>query len=155
MIRVTVTLDDELLDAIDKSMKRRGYSTRSEIFRDLLRYAVTEEQPRNEANATCLALLSFVVDQTVRDLPERIAMFQRDHHDILTSQMQVQLDHDSALCTYVLQGASGPVERAANELLAQRGIRHGRLSVIPSRIHNTRHRHGRGHVTHSHVHVLS
>jgi CopG family nickel-responsive transcriptional regulator len=35
MQRVTISLDDELLDAIDRLGERRGYASRSEALRDI------------------------------------------------------------------------------------------------------------------------
>lgn len=151
MERVTVTIDADLIATIDGLMKQRGYTTRSEIFRDLLRRGVAEETPRSEPKSACVAVMTFVAEQNVRDLPQRIAKFQCDHHDMLRSQMQVQLDHDSALHTIVLQGQASAVKHASDAMLTQRGVRHGRLAVIPSRIETSSHNHGHG--AHTHVHV--
>jgi CopG family transcriptional regulator, nickel-responsive regulator len=151
MQRVTVTIDADLIATIDELMKRKGYTTRSEIFRDLLRRGVAEEKPRAEPKSACLAVMTFVAEQKVRDLPQRIAKFQCDHHDMLRSQMQVQLDHDSALHTVVLQGPASAIKDASDAMLTQRGVRHGRLAVIPSRIETSSHNHGHG--THTHVHI--
>lgn len=153
MERVTVTIDSGLMSAIDDLMARKGYTTRSEIFRDLLRRGVAEERPRAEPRSTCLAVLTFVAEQNIRDLPQRIVDFQRDYHDMLRSQMQVQLDHNSALHTVVLQGSAAAIQKASDAMLTQRGVRHGRLSVIPSRIESATHSHGHG--SHSHVHVTT
>lgn len=153
MERVTVTIDTDLMGKIDDLMKRKGYSTRSEIFRDLLRRGVAEEKPRSGPKSACLAVMTFVAEQKVRDLPQRIAKFQCEHHDMLRSQMQVQLDHDSALHTVVLQGPASAIEHASDAMLSQRGIRHGRLAVIPSRIETSSHNHGHG--VHTHVHITT
>ena len=37
MQRITITIDDDLLEAVDGLMARRGYASRSEAFRDLAR----------------------------------------------------------------------------------------------------------------------
>jgi len=153
MERVTITIDDDLLASIDQMMKQRGYTARSEVFRDLLRRGLAEEQPRQSPKTSCVAVLSFVAEQTVRDLPQRIAAFQREHHDLVVSHMQVQLDHESALHTATLRGPVAAIRHATDGLLTQRGIRHGRVTIIPSREEVARHSHGHG--THSHVHVVT
>ena len=38
MQRITITLDDDLLDTLDNLSQRRGYNNRSEAIRDILRY---------------------------------------------------------------------------------------------------------------------
>lgn len=37
MQRVTITLDDDLLETLDSLSQRRGYNNRSEAIRDILR----------------------------------------------------------------------------------------------------------------------
>lgn len=39
MQRVTITLDDDLLETLDSLSQRRGYNNRSEAIRDILRSA--------------------------------------------------------------------------------------------------------------------
>ncbi len=41
MQRITITIDDDLLETIDKISAQRGYASRSETLRDLVRDAVT------------------------------------------------------------------------------------------------------------------
>lgn len=43
MQRITITLDDDLLDTLDNLSQRRGYNNRSEAIRDILRGALVEE----------------------------------------------------------------------------------------------------------------
>ena len=43
MQRITITLDDDLLDTLDSLSQRRGYHNRSEAIRDILRGALAQE----------------------------------------------------------------------------------------------------------------
>ncbi|WP_117041911.1 ribbon-helix-helix protein, CopG family, partial [Klebsiella pneumoniae] len=43
MQRVTITLDDDLLETLDSLSQRRGYNNRSEAIRDILRSALAQE----------------------------------------------------------------------------------------------------------------
>lgn len=43
MQRVTITLDDDLLETLDSLSQRRGYNNRSEAIRDILRSALSRE----------------------------------------------------------------------------------------------------------------
>ena len=42
MQRVTITLDDDLLETLDSLSQRRGYNNRSEAIRDILRSALAQ-----------------------------------------------------------------------------------------------------------------
>ncbi len=45
MQRVTITLDDDLLETLDSLSQRRGYNNRSEAIRDILRSALAQGRP--------------------------------------------------------------------------------------------------------------
>jgi CopG family transcriptional regulator, nickel-responsive regulator len=44
MQRVTITIDDDLLDAVDRLVDRRGYTNRSQAFRDILRRMIDQQE---------------------------------------------------------------------------------------------------------------
>lgn len=151
MERVTVTIDDDLLLAVDGIMAARGYETRSEAVRDLLRRGLSDESFQADGAGYAVATLTFVAEVETRDLAQRIAAVQSRHHDLIVTQMQVPLDHDSALHTMVLRGSSREIKEVANGLTTQRGVRHGRLTLIPARIEEHSHRHGGSTRRHQHI----
>jgi Arc/MetJ family transcription regulator len=51
MQRVTLTLDDDLLAALDALSARRGYHNRSEAVRDILRDALNQDPRRRNHGA--------------------------------------------------------------------------------------------------------
>ena len=53
----------------------------------------------------------------------------------------------------VLKGATVAVRGLADELTAQRGVRHANLHVVPVKVSNVRHDHGSGTATHPHFHA--
>jgi len=54
----------------------------------------------------------------------------------------------------VLKGNTAEVERFAERIIAERGVRHGRLVTIPAEIESERHGHGqRQPQAHQHIRV--
>lgn len=49
MQRVTITLDDDLLETLDSLSQRRGYNNRSEAIRRHLRGALSQKARKNTA----------------------------------------------------------------------------------------------------------
>ena len=101
-----------------------------------------------------MAAVLYVYDQGTRELPKRIANAYQDQHDLSVATMRIALDHESCMEVAVLKGPAGDVERLAERVIAERGVRHGRLVVIPAEIEHERHSHGerRPHV-HQHIKV--
>ncbi|MDN3565801.1 nickel-responsive transcriptional regulator NikR [Paeniroseomonas aquatica] len=152
MERVTITIDEALLGTIDRLVARRGYASRSEAVRDLVREAVDREAGDDPA-APCVATLSYVYDHGVRDLARRLTRSHHDHHDIAVASMHVHLDHEACLEVAVLRGPTGAVRRFADAVTSQRGVRHHSLHLVPVQEEAAGHDHGSGPHVHPHTHA--
>jgi CopG family nickel-responsive transcriptional regulator len=139
MQRVTISLDDELLDAIDRLGARRGYASRSEALRDIFREAVAKAALEAEGDTACVAALTYVYEHDKRDLARRLTSEQHDHHDIAVSTLHVHLDDRDCLEIAVLNGAVDEVRAFADSIVTQRGVRAGNLHIIP--MGGKKHRH--------------
>lgn len=152
MQRITITIDNDLLAAVDGLMARRGYASRSEAFRDLAREMMDRDRAA-DPDTRCIATLSFVYDHATRDLASRLTHAQHDHHDLSVANMHVHLDHDACLEVAVLRGPAGAIQAFADTLATQRGVRHARLHVIPVEISTDGHQHGGRSGGHTHYHA--
>jgi len=66
----------------------------------------------------------------------------------------VHLDHGSCMEVAVLKGEAKHVRHLADHVIAERGVRHGRLVMVPVEEETEKHRHpGEGSHKHLHVHV--
>ena len=131
MQRVTLTLDDELLDAVDELTQERGYSSRSEAVRDLIRDALGLRKSAGSQSET-FATLSYVFDHHKRDLAKRLLQTQHEHHGLAVASLHVHLDYDTCLETVVLRGPRTAIVSLSDAITAQRGVRYGRLHLIPN-----------------------
>ena len=154
MQRVTMTLDDELMAEIDRLISARGYQNRSEAIRDLARAGLKQAAEEAGGGRDCVAALVYVYDHEARQLSKRLTNTFHDHHDLSLATMHVHLDHDSCIEVTVLRGAAHDVRHLADHVIAERGVRHGRLVTVPVSIADERHGHAGepGH-RHTHLHV--
>ena len=151
MQRVTVTLDDDLVAELDRFQNARGYQNRSEALRDLTRAGLQQAHEQGGEGA-CVAALVYVYDHETRALARRLASAQHDHHDLSVATLHVHLDHDSCLEVAVLRGERGEVRHFSQHVIAERGVRHGRLVMVPVDVSAQAHAHGDG-PAHSHAHA--
>jgi len=129
MQRVTITLDDGLLETLDTLSARRGYNNRSEALRDILRSALAQESAQ-ESEKQGYAVLSYVYEHEKRDLASRIVATQHQHHALSVATLHVHISHDDCLEIAVLKGKMGDVQHFADDVIAQRGVRHGHLQCL-------------------------
>jgi CopG family nickel-responsive transcriptional regulator len=144
MRHLTISVDDDLADTFDRLVKEKGYGSRSEAFRDLLRGALGEERIREGAAKCCVGALSYVYNHHERQLARRLTSMQHDHHDVTVSTMHAHLDHDNCIETVILRGPTEAVMSFAQSVMAQSGVRHGRFHPIPIEMDSAdakRHRH--------------
>ena len=156
MQRITIVLDDELVDEIDRLAANRGYQNRSEAIRDLARAGIRRSAEESGGGATdeCVAALVYAYDYAERDLAKRLAKAIHDHHDLSVGAVQIPLDHHNRMEVNILCGETGEVRKLGERMIAERGVRHGRLVMLPAELKTETHTHGRKH-SHRHVHVKS
>ncbi len=135
MERFTISLDEKLAHEFDALIAERGYGTRSEAVRDLLRAELERTRQKDPSRGDCIACLSYVFNHHERDLGERITGLQHEHHELTVSTMHAHLDHDHCLETVILRGDTTDVRRFAETLCAERGVRHGAVNVISMEAH--------------------
>jgi CopG family nickel-responsive transcriptional regulator len=139
MERLTISLDNQLSRQFDEFIRARGYTNRSEAMRDLIREHLEAAHLENKGTGYCVATLSYIYNHHESDLAGRVTSVQHDHHDLTLSSMHVHLDHDNCLEIAILRGGIDEVEKFANLVIATRGVRNGKLHMIPVEIRQEQH----------------
>jgi CopG family nickel-responsive transcriptional regulator len=129
--RIGVAIDTELLDKFDRLIGQRGYTNRSEAFRDLIRDELVEKTWESP-DSVVVGTVTLVYDHHVRLLNEKLISIQHDHHHAILSTLHVHLDHDNCLEVLVVRGRSAEVRKVADSLISTKGVKHGRLTITTS-----------------------
>ncbi len=136
MQRITITLDDSLLAELDAFMTARGYGSRSEAIRDLARAGLeqdAESRPDPVADARpAIGALVYLFDHETRELSRRLTNAHHHHHDLSLVTTHVHLDAERCLEVALLRGARGAIRHFADHVIAERGVRHGQLVLMPA-----------------------
>ena len=119
MQRITITIDDELLATVDRLCAERGYGSRSEAVRDLVRDAVAPSLADKSGSTPCYGALSYVFDHGTRDLARRLTD-EGHHHGVSVASMHVHLTRDDCLEVAVLRGTFSEMQAYAETIFAAR-----------------------------------
>ncbi len=126
-IRFGVSLDSDLLEKFDALCDQRGYQTRSEAIRDLIRNTLVHEE-WEDSNADTAATLTLVYDHHKSDLAQKVTSVQHDAHHLIVTTLHVHLDHNNCLEVLVMKGSGAEIRAFADRLVATRGVMFGKLS---------------------------
>ena len=129
--RIGVAIDSELLDKFDRLIGQRGYTNRSEAFRDLIRDELVEKTWESP-DSPVVGTVTLVYDHHVRMLNEKLTGIQHDFHHSILSTLHVHLDHDNCLEVLVVRGKSAEVRKISDVLISTKGVKHGRLTITTS-----------------------
>ena len=154
MQRVTITLDDALMEELDAIIVARGYQNRSEAIRDLASAGIREAAEDVGQKRECVAALVYTYDHAARQLSKRLTTAYHEHHELSLASLHVHLDHDTCLEVTVLKGKTDDVQQFGEHVIAERGVRHGKIVRMPVDIPGKAHRilHGQNDHHHHHGH---
>jgi CopG family nickel-responsive transcriptional regulator len=143
--RIGIALDSELLKRFDSSIQRRGYTNRSEAFRDLIRDRLVTEQTA-EPDATVVGTITLIFDHHAHGVTEKLTEAQHAHHQLVVSTSHAHLDHESCLEVLIVHGKSAQVAQFADLLIGLKGVQHGRLVMsVPEHAIGHPHEHKHNH----------
>jgi CopG family nickel-responsive transcriptional regulator len=126
--RIGVAIDADLLDRFDRHITGRGYTNRSEAFRDLVRDRLIQEASASPEQLV-VGTITLVYDHHVRMLSDKLTDMQHASHHNILSTMHVHLDHDNCLEVLVVKGMSKDVRRIADGLISVKGVKFGQLTI--------------------------
>lgn len=126
--RISVSLPQKLLSQYDEMVKEKGYDDRSPAVADMMRAQLVEHREKT-GNGEIAGTITLVYDHHTQHVQEALTEIQHDHHDVIVSTMHVHLDHHNCLEVLVVRGKATQIKKIADELIAAKGVKHGKLTV--------------------------
>ncbi|MBX9622574.1 MAG: nickel-responsive transcriptional regulator NikR [Gemmataceae bacterium] len=148
VVRISVSLEGDLLEAFDRYVENGRYATRSEAVRQLVREKLTAVTSASD-NAEVAASLTLVYDHHRPRLTQALVDAQHEAGVLVISAMHVHLTHDLCMELIALRGPAREVERLAGELGGMKGIHQAQLVVVHAAAEGPAHGH---HHPHPHPH---
>jgi CopG family nickel-responsive transcriptional regulator len=124
--RFGVSVEPELLQKFDALTAARGYASRSEAIRDLIRQALVTEEWTDPA-AEVIGTVTIVYDHHAHELAHVLAELQHQHHDCILCATHIHMDAHHCMEVIIVRGDSARVTEIAHTLISTRGVMHGKL----------------------------
>jgi len=128
--RVSLTLPQDLLDELDRSLKAQGYTSRSEAVRDALRDFLADYKWRQELKGEHLGVVMLVYEHDVRGLIDALMDIQHASSSIISAVQHLHVDTKNCLETLIVRGPSEEIRKLVDRLGALRGVKQAKLVVV-------------------------
>ena len=131
VVRFSVSVPTELAKQLDRMAREKGYDNRSLAVADMIRAHLVEHR-QNLGDQEIAGTITLVYDHHKQHVQATLTDIQHDHHEVIISTLHVHLDHHNCLEVLVVRGQAGTIKKIADELIAAKGVKHGKLTVTSS-----------------------
>ncbi len=129
--RFGVSIDVQLIRKFDALIERKGYATRSEAIRDMIRDRLVEEEWGKE-NRETVGTITIVYNHHTRELDHALNDMQHRSFHRIISALHEHLDAHNCLEVLVVRGKSREIRHIADRLIGTRGVKHCKLTMTTS-----------------------
>ena len=123
--RFGVSLDEELLKALDAYVSDNGFANRSQAIRHLIEKNMVEEKWKCD-NIVAGAIV-LVFDNEKSDILKKLSEIQLEYQDVVLSSQDFFLNQLNHLQIVAVKGPSKRLTEISDKLIGIKGIQHGKL----------------------------
>lgn len=130
LMRIGVSLPDNLLGRFDEIIAKRGYSSRSEGIRDAIRNYILNYEWMSEVQGDRIGIVSLLYDHDQRGLVNNIIDIQHDNSELTQSSVHVHIDEHNCLEILTLRGDAKDIKAFTEKMMSLKGVKHVKLTTI-------------------------
>lgn len=133
--RIGVSLEPDLLEQFDKHISDKGYVSRSEAIRDLIREILSENEWKDDTQYMVGAIM-IIFDSNVTGILEKLAKMQSELSDTVLACNRTALEEGKFMDIISVAGNLGDLKKLKNEYTSMKGVLRGKLTMVsPSKGH--------------------
>ncbi|MDR0873776.1 MAG: nickel-responsive transcriptional regulator NikR [Prevotellaceae bacterium] len=123
--RFGVSLENDLLEALDNYVKTNNFPNRSQAVRQLIERNIVEK--KWQCNNIVAGTVILVHNPEKRDLTNKIAKIQQEYFREILSVQQFLFSPTTCFEVFAVRGQSYKLTELSDKLISLKGIRHGKL----------------------------
>ncbi|NQE46437.1 putative nickel-responsive regulator [ANME-1 cluster archaeon GoMg2] len=126
MAIISISLQDEILEEIDKLQKELGFSGRSEVVRAGVRMLLADSKDKGKLEGKLNSVLLLIHAQKVEDTVTEV---KHEFEDIISTQIHNHLREDKCLEVFILEGDATRVKQLVQRFQTSRKLDYVKLIV--------------------------
>ncbi|MDR3059217.1 MAG: nickel-responsive transcriptional regulator NikR [Dysgonomonas sp.] len=123
--RFGVSLENDLLEALDSYVLENNFPNRSQAIRQLIERNIVEK--KWQCNNIVAGAIILVYDHHKRDLINKLTSIQHDYYKEILAVQHFHISESVCLDIIAIKGQSYRLTELSDKLIAQKGVRHGKL----------------------------
>ena len=127
MTIVSVSLNDDILQEVDKLQKVLGFSGRSEIVRAGLRNLLAEERERQNLSGHIFAVLMAIHDEKSDD---HVSEMGHGYDKLIGTHIHNKIDRDKCLEIFLLKGDAEEIKDMTKKFQSNKKMDHVKLIAM-------------------------
>jgi CopG family nickel-responsive transcriptional regulator len=125
LARFGVSLDEDILKALDGFVIENSLPNRSQAIRHLVERNLVEK--KWQCNQMVAGAIVMLYDHHKGDVTTKSNDIQHNYFDVILSSQHFHLSHDSCLEIIAVKGTANRLTELSNKLIGIKGIIHGKL----------------------------
>jgi len=127
--RISISLPEDLHAELDLMVAERGFESRSQAIKDMLRQHLVEHKVQT-GNQVMVGTITVLYNNATNGLQKTLADLQYQHLDEVISSLHVHLMDNQTMEVILVQGPVQSLQKVANAIITQRGVITGKLQLI-------------------------
>ena len=123
--RFGVSLEDSLLEKLDRLVERNRFPNRSQAIRHLIHKNLIEEKWENDE--VVAGAIVIIYDHNLRELHEKVNSLQHEYNCLTLAGQHIHIDNHNTLEVITVKGQASKLKKLADKLTAIKGVKHGEL----------------------------
>lgn len=125
LVRFGVSLDEDVLKALDSFVIENKLPNRSRAIRHLVEKNLVEK--KWQCNQIVAGAIVMLYDHHKGDVSSKSGDIQHDYFDVILSSQHFHLSHDNCLEIVAVKGEANRLTVLSDKLIGIKGIIHGKL----------------------------
>jgi len=125
LARFGVSLDEEILKALDSFVVENIFPNRSQAIRHLIEKNLVEK--KWYCNQIVAGAVVMLYDHHKGDVMTKSNDIQHEYYDVILSSLHFHLNHDNCLEIVAVKGKANRLTELSDKLIGIKGIIHGKL----------------------------
>ena len=127
--RISISLPEELHAELDMMVAERGFESRSQAIKDMLRQHLVEHKVQT-GKQVMVGTITLLYNNASSGLQKTLVDLQYQHVNEVISSLHVHLMDNQTMEVILVQGPVQLLQSIANAMITQRGVITGKLQLV-------------------------